>query len=221
MRWLVAIVVVGLLVIGYLYYDEFGLPTRVEEFLEDLTSDEEEEAAPSPTRAPARQAPTAAPTPRDTDSGAAPTSTPPPGGTSAPPTPTPRSGTPTPTPTTIPIPLPPTPTPEPTADPSMEVRCSQADDRDDIRNEDQWYTTLGDCLESGSWYTYRGEGIWKSTEPTPTPTPLQIKPEDSRLGLNPDGKAVWTFVVNGETIYCNIGELQAACANRLGLSGVY
>ena len=71
MRWLVAIAMVGLLVIGYLYYDEFGLPTRVEEFLEDLTSDEEEEAAPSPTRAPARQAPTAAPTPRDTDPDAA------------------------------------------------------------------------------------------------------------------------------------------------------
>ncbi len=210
MRWLVAIAMVGLLVIGYLYYDGFGLPTRVVEFLEDLTSDEEEEAASSPTRAPARQAPTATPTP-----------TPRPAATSAAPTRTPHPGTPTPTPTTIPIPLPPTPTPEPTADPSMEVRCSQADDRDDIRNEDQWYTTLGDCLESGSWYTYRGEGIWKSTEPTPTPTPLQIKPEDSRLGLNPDGKAVWTFVVNGETIYCNIGELQAACANRLGLSGVY
>ena len=48
MRWLVAIAVVGLLVIGYLYYDEFGLPTRVEEFLEDLTSDEGEEAAPVP-----------------------------------------------------------------------------------------------------------------------------------------------------------------------------
>lgn len=103
----------------------------------------------------------------------------------------------------------------------MEVRCSQADDRDDIRNEDQWYTTLEECLESGSWYTYRGEGVWKSTAPTPTPTPLRIEAEDSRMDLNPDGKAVWTFVVNGATIYCNIGELQAPCAERLGLSGIY
>ena len=221
MRWLVAIAMVGLLVIGYLYYDEFGLPTRVEEFLEDLTSDEEEEAAPSPTRAPARQAPTAAPTPRDTDPGTALTPTPRPAPTSAAPTRTPRPTDPTPTPTTIPIPVPPTPTPEPTADPSIEVRCSQANDRDEIRTEDQYYTTLEECLQYGNWHTPRGESTWRSTMPTPTPTPLQIKPEDSRLGLNPDGKAVWTFVVNGETIYCNIGELQAACANRLGLSGVY
>ena len=221
MRWLAAIAVVAVLVIGYLYYDEFGLPTRVEEFLGNISSDEGEEAAPVPTSAPARQAPTAAPTPRDTDSGAAPTSTPHPGGTSAPPTPTPRPTDPTPTPTTIPIVVPPTPTPEPTADPSIEVRCSQANDRDEIRTEDQYYTTLEECLQYGNWYTPRGESTWRSTMPTPTPTPLQIKPEDSRLGLNPDGKAVWTFVVNGETIYCNIGELQAACANRLGLSGVY
>ena len=117
--------------------------------------------------------------------------------------------------------MPPTPTPEPTADPSTEVRCSQADSRDDIRNEGQWYTDLEECLEYGNWYTFRGEAIWKSTEPTPTPTPLQIRPEKSELGLNPDGKAVWTFVVYGQTIYCNIGELAPACAERLGLSGVY
>ncbi len=117
--------------------------------------------------------------------------------------------------------LPPTPTPEPTVDPNIEVRCSQADDRGDIRVEDQWYTSLEECLQYGNWYTPRGEANWKSTALTPTPTPLEIKPEDSRLGLNPDGKAVWTFVVNGVTIYCNIGELAVPCAERLGLSGVY
>ena len=221
MRWLVAIAMVGLLVIGYLYYDEFGLPTKVEEFLEDLTSDEEEAASLTPTRQPAKGAPTAAATPRDTDSTAVPTPTPRPTDTSAAPTRTPRPTDPTPTPTTVPIVVPPTPTPEPTADPSIEVRCSQANDRDEIRTEDQYYTTLEECLQYGNWYTPRGESTWRSTMPTPTPTPLQIKPEDSRLGLNPDGKAVWTFVVNGVTIYCNIGELRVDCANRLGLSGVY
>ncbi|MDE2837728.1 MAG: hypothetical protein OXL97_09535 [Chloroflexota bacterium] len=219
MRWLIAIVLVALLVIGYLYYDEFGLPTRVEEFLENLTPDEED--APAPTHTPARQAPADAPTPRDSDAAAPPTATPLLIGTSAPPTPTLRAGMPTPTPTTVPIPLPPTPTPEPTADPAMEVRCSQADDRDDIRGESQWYTTLEECLQFGNWYTYRGEGIWKSTAPTLTPTPLEIRPEKSELGLNPDGKAVWTFVVNDVTIYCHIGELAAPCAQRLGLSGIY
>ena len=221
MRWLAAILVVALLVIGYLYYEEFGLPTRIEEFLENLTRDEEDAAA--PTHTPAREAPAAAPTPRDTESDTAPTPTPTPrpAATSAAPTPTPRPGDPTPTPTTIPIIVPPTPTPEPTVDPNIEVRCSHADDRDDIRNEDQYYTTLEECLQYGNWYTPRGEARWQSTAPTPTPTPLEIRAEDSRLGLNPDGKAVWTFVVNGETIYCNIGELQAACAERLGLSGVY
>ena len=221
MKWLAAIVVVVLLVLAYLYYEEFGLPTRVEEFLENLISDEE--GVPAPTNTPAGEAPTATPTPRVPAPAATPSQAPSAPGTSATPTPTPilRPSNPTPTPTTIPIVVPPTPTPEPTADPSSDVRCSQADDRGDIGNEDQWYTTLEDCLQYGNWYTFRGEARWKSTEPTPTPTPFQLKPEDSRLGLNPDGKAVWTFVVNGVTIYCNIGELEPTCAERLGLSGVY
>ena len=219
MRWLAAIAVVVLLVLAYLYYDEFGLPSPVEEFLENLISDEED--APAPTGAPTRETPRATPTPRVTGATATSTPTPRLTATISAPTRTPQLTGPTPTPTTIPIILPPTPTPEPTADPSTEVRCSQANDRSDVRNEDQWYTTLEECLQYGNWYTFRGEANWKSTEPTPTPTPLQIKPEDSRLGLNPDGKAVWTFVVNGVTIYCNIGELQGPCAERLGLSGVY
>ena len=221
MRWLVAIGIIVLLVLTYLYYDEFGLPSAVEEFIENLISDEEEATAPTPTRTPAREAPAAAPTPLVPDPSAAPTPTPRPRGTGATPTPTLRPGDPTPTPTTIPIPIPPTPTPEPTADPSMEVRCSQADDRSDVGNEDQWYTTLEECLRYGNWWTPRGKAEWKSTMATPTPTPLEIKPEKSELGLNPDGKAVWTFVVNGVTIYCNIGELAPTCASRLGLSGVY
>ncbi len=221
MRWLVAIGVVVLLVLAYLYYDEFGLPTRVEEFLENLISDDEDMPAPAPTREQAKESTVATPTPRIDNATVPPTPTPVLAGTGMAPTPILRLGDPTPTPTTIPIIIPPTPTPEPTADPSIEVRCSQADDRGDVGNEDQWYTTLEECLRYGNWYTFRGESSWKSTEPTPTPTPLQIKPEDSRLGLNPDGKAVWTFVVNGVTIYCNIGELQAPCAERLGLSGVY
>lgn len=221
MRWLVAIAVVVLLVLAYFYYDEFGLPTRVEEFLENLISDEEEDAAPTPTSRPARETPTAAPRSSAPDPTATPTSAPRPAETRAAPTPTPRPGIATATPTTVPIVIPPTPTPEPTADPNIAVRCSQANDRSDVGNEDQWYTTLEECLQYGNWYTPRGLAQWKSTEPTPTPTPLQVVPEDSRLGLNPDGKAVWTFVVNGVTIYCNIGELRPACAERLGLSGVY
>ena len=221
MRWLVAIAVVVLLVLAYFYYDEFGLPTKVEEFLENLISDEEEEATPTPILQPRMEAPTATPILRDSDPTTTPARTPRPTAATAAPTPTPRLGTPTATPITVPIPVTPTPTPEPTADPNIEVRCSQADDRGDIGNEDQYYTTLEECLQYGNWYTPRGLAQWKSTEPTPTPTPLQIRPEKSELGLNLDGKAVWTFVVNGQTVYCNIGELRVDCANRLGLSGVY
>ena len=88
--------------------------------------------------------------------------------------------------------------------------------------EDQYYTTLGrvppvrELAHPARRIHLEVYDAHANTHP-----PADQGPEDSRLGLNPDGKAVWTFVVNGETIYCNIGELQAACANRLGLSGVY
>ncbi len=49
MRWLAAGVIVALIIVDYLYYDEFGAPPQVERFLEDLTSDDanDEQAAPA------------------------------------------------------------------------------------------------------------------------------------------------------------------------------
>ena len=44
MRWLAAIGIVVLLVLAYLYYEEFGLPSKVEEFIENLIADDEETA---------------------------------------------------------------------------------------------------------------------------------------------------------------------------------
>ena len=75
MKWLAAIAVIVLLVVDYLYYDEFGPPPQLERFLERLTtSDPEETPAPgaervlgslasgseqaTPTRGPINESPT-------------------------------------------------------------------------------------------------------------------------------------------------------------------